>query len=34
MVIGKSKFSKYPEWFLGSQRICVTFDAYSLAGFY
>ena len=24
MVIGKSKFSKYPEWFLGSQRICVS----------
>ena len=24
MVIGKSKFSKYPEWYLGSQRICVS----------
>ena len=24
MVFGKNKFSKYPEWFLGSQRICVS----------
>ena len=31
MVVGKSKFNKYPEWILGSQRICVS-DSLKILG--